>query len=127
MVLNQPFHLDQTTDLNSHWLAGFSDADASFQIKLLTKKDRKNRIEVRLNFQIDQKKRHLLDLIKNKLGGNIGYRKNTDTFYYVSTSFASAKNVISYFDNYNLLSSKHLNYLKWKKAYLLIQEKKTSM
>lgn len=81
LVLNQPFHLDQTTDLNSHWLAGFSDADASFQIKLLTKKDRKNRIEVRLNFQIDQKKRHLLDLIKNKLGGNIGYRKNTDTFY----------------------------------------------
>lgn len=41
-------------DLRNHWLAGFSDADASFQIKILS---RSNRVEVRLNFQIDQKKR----------------------------------------------------------------------
>jgi hypothetical protein len=54
--------------LNNHWLAGFSDADASFQIKLIT---RNNKTEVRLNFQIDQKKNDLLILIKNFLGGNI--------------------------------------------------------
>lgn len=46
--------LDKTNDLNNLWLAGFSDADASFQIKLIT---RYNHTEVRLNFQIDQKKR----------------------------------------------------------------------
>jgi hypothetical protein len=32
--------------------------------------------------------------IKNYLGGNIGYRKSQDTYYYGSTSFGSAKNVI---------------------------------
>jgi hypothetical protein len=99
------------------------------------------RIEVRLNFQIDQKNNDLLILIRNFLGGNIGYRKSKDTYYYVrvgvgglvphqptnppppTTSFGSAKNVINYFYKYHLLSSKHVNYLKWRKAYILIQKK----
>jgi len=72
-------------------------------------------VEVRLNFQIcasQQKKDSLLLLIKEFLGGNIGYRKSQDTYYYGSTSFGSAKNVINYFDHFHLLSSKHINFLK---------------
>jgi hypothetical protein len=65
-----------------------------------------------LNFQIDHKKDSILLLIKEFLGGNIGYRISQDTYYYGSTSFGSAKNVISYFDYFNLLSTKHINYLK---------------
>jgi hypothetical protein len=65
----------------------------------------------------------LLILIKNFLGGNIGYRKSQDTYYYGSTSFGSAKNVINYFYYFQLLSSKHINYLKWRKAYIIIQNK----
>ena len=65
----------------------------------------------------------MLILIKDFLGGNIGYRKSTDTYYYGSTSFGSAKNVINYFDHFQLLSSKHINYLKWRKAYIIIQNK----
>lgn len=114
------FNKNTKNDLNNHWLAGFADADASFQIKLIT---RNNKTEVRLNFQIDQKQNELLILIKNVLGGNIGYRKSQDTFYYGSTSFGSAKKVINYFDNFHLLSSKHVNYLKWRKAYIIIQNK----
>jgi hypothetical protein len=114
------FTLNTTNNLNNYWLAGFADADASFQIKLIT---RNNKTEVRLNFQIDQKKNDLLILIKNLLGGNIGYRKNQDTYYYGSTSFGSAKKVINYFDNFHLLSSKYVNYLKWRKAYIIIQNK----
>ena len=47
-------NLNNSNDLNNLWLAGFSDADASFQIKLLY---RNNQTEVRLNFQVDQKKK----------------------------------------------------------------------
>ena len=108
-------------NLNNHWLAGFSDAHASFQIKLIVRRNKKT--EVRLNFQIDQKNNDLLILIRNFLGGNIGYRKNQDTYYFGSTSFGSAKKVIQYFDLYHLLSTKHINYLKWRKAYILIQNK----
>ncbi|OAX30958.1 homing endonuclease [Rhizopogon vinicolor AM-OR11-026] len=82
----------QCKDLNNHWLAGFSDADASFQIKNF---NRQNRFEVRLNFQIDQKNKEVLLLIKDFVGGNIGYRKTQDTYYCGSTSFGSAKNLLS--------------------------------
>jgi hypothetical protein len=92
-------------------LAGFSDADASFQIKIVNHPNRK-RPEIRLNYQIDQKKKDLLVIIKQFLGGNIGYRKSQDTYYYGSTNFASAKNVINYFDQFNLQSRKHISYLR---------------
>jgi len=114
------FKLNTDNFLDNHWLAGFSDADSSFQIKILK---RINRIEVRLNFQIDQKEDYLLKLIKFYFGGNIGYRKSQNTYYYGSTSFGSAKNIIYYFDKYHLLSRKHINYLKWRKAYIIVQNK----
>ena len=111
------FTCNSDLDLNNYWLAGFSDADASFQIKLITRNN------VRLNFQIDQKSNDVLILIKKFLGGNIGYRKSQDTYYYNSTSFGSAKKVINYFDQFHMLSSKHINFLKWRKAYIVIQDK----
>jgi LAGLIDADG endonuclease/LAGLIDADG DNA endonuclease family len=96
--------------------------DASFQIKILNRNrcskplasatGKSKKVEIRLNFQIDQKKDVLLLLIKNFIGGNIGYRKNQDTYYFGSTSFGSAKNCINYFDYFHLLSCKHINYLK---------------
>ena len=116
------FTMNKTTDFNNHWLAGFSDADASFQIKLIDRISR-TKMEIRLNFQIDQKHETLLILIKAFLGGNIGYRKSQDTYYYGSTSFGSARNVIKYFDQFHLQSKKHLNYLIWRKAYILIQNR----
>jgi hypothetical protein len=116
------FTLCNNEDLNNYWLSGFSDANASFQIKIISRKN--ERIEVRLSFQIDQKRKDLLNLIQKFLGGNTYYRKSQDTFYYSSTNFGSAKKVIKYFDTFHLLSSKHVNYLKWRKAYLIIQDKK---
>ena len=113
-------NLNTNNDLHNLWLAGFSDADSSFQIKLI---HRNQRTEVRLNFLIDQKENDLLVLIKGFIGGNIGYRANQNTYYYGSTSFGSANKVINYFDKYHLLSSKHVNYLKWRKAYIVIQNK----
>ena len=60
-------------------------------------------------------------MIKEYLGGNIGYRKSQDTYYYGSTNFGSAKRVIEYFDQYHLQSRKHISYLRWRKVYTLIQ------
>lgn len=120
------FKLNLNKDFKNHWLAGFSDADASFQIKVLNRNNRTLAPLVRLNFQIcapQKKNNSVLLLIKDFLGGNLGYRKSQDTYYYGSTSFGSAKNVVNYFDYFHLLSSKHINYLKWRKAYLIIQNK----
>jgi hypothetical protein len=62
-------------------------------------------------------------LIQATFGGDLGYRKATNTYYYGSTSFTNARKIIRYFDHYHLLSSKHINYLKWRKVFLLIQGK----
>lgn len=105
------FTMNLTDDFCNHWLAGFSDADASFQVKILNRSS-KNKPEVRLNYQIDQKNIILLMKIQNYIGGNIGYRKTQDTYYYGSTSFGSAKKVIEYFNKFNLQSRKHVSYLK---------------
>jgi len=72
---------------------------------------------------MDQKSDLLLNMIKQYLGGNIGYRKSQDTFYYGSTNFGSAKKVIEYFYQYHLQSRKHISYLRWRKVYRLIQDK----
>ena len=124
--LDIKFTMNSTNDFNNHWLAGFSDADASFQIKVINRIIR-NKPEIRLNYQIDQKNNLLLDIIKDYLGGNIGYRKSQDTYYYGSTSFGSAKKVIQYFDKFNLQSRKHVSYLRWRKVYILIQNKEHLM
>ena len=120
---NLEFKINDSNDFNNHWIAGFSDADASFQIKFINKVN-KPRPEIRLNFQIDQKDNNVLLLIKEVFGGNIGYRKSQDTYYYGSTSFGSAKKVVNYFYHFHLQSSKHINYLKWRKVYIMVQEKK---
>lgn len=137
---NIDFKINDSNDFNNHWIAGFSDADASFQIKIIpsntcigntcisntNKKSTcfaSNRPEIRLNYQIDQKDNNILLQIKEFFGGNIGYRRSQDTYYYGSTSFGSAKKVISYFDNFHLQSSKYDNYLKWRKAYIIVQNK----
>lgn len=119
---NNIFVLNESDNFNNHWLAGFSDADASFQVKIIDRATR-NKPEVRLNYQIDQKEDYLLEKVKKLLGGNIGYRAPQNTYYYGSTNFASAKNVINYFDKFHLQSKKHLSYLRWRKVYILIQEK----
>lgn len=116
------FHINNSNNFDNYWLAGFSDADASFQIKIINRVNR-SKPEIRLNFQIDQKDPSILLIVKQLLGGNIGYRKSQDTYYYGSTSFGSASKVIKYFDRFHLQSSKYLNYLKWRKAYILIEEK----
>lgn len=119
-----PQRKDTSLLTDSYWLAGFSDADGSFQVKTIKRKENKFGEEIRVCFQIDQKKIFILEQIREVFGGSIGYRKSKDTFYYSSVSFGSAKKVINYFDHFNLLSSKHINFLKWRKVYRLIQKKK---
>ena len=111
--------------INDYWLAGFSDGDSSFQIKIL-KREKRNEIknEIRLNFQFELKTKDPLTSIQLNFKGNIGYNKTRDTYYYGSTGFGIAKNFINYFDKFNLQSTKYLNYLFFRKTYLLIQDKK---
>ena len=61
---NINFNINISNDFYNHWIAGFSDADASFQIKFIIR-DNKPKPEIRLNFQIDQKYKDILLLVFN--------------------------------------------------------------
>lgn len=108
-ALANDFTRNSSPIVEDYWLCGFSDAEASFQVKMLAGVDRK---KIRLNFQVDQKTESILADIRNYLGGNVYHRDSQDTYYYGSTSFGVAKKVIRYFDKYPMLSYKHVNYLR---------------
>jgi len=54
--------LDKSPLKDNWWLAGFIDADGSFQIKIINRKNRK-KPEIRLSLQIDAKKDQILKII----------------------------------------------------------------
>lgn len=92
--------------LDNYWLAGFIDGDGSLQIKIVHHKNKPNP-EFRVKLQIDQKTRQVLDLIKYNLqGGYVGFRKTQNTYYYETTNFTVAYNLINYLDIYHLQASK---------------------
>lgn len=95
---------DTSSVLTNHWLAGFSDADGCFLVRIINKQGRKFPYEVRLHLKVDQKTKDVLELFHRAFGGYLGYRKEQDTYYYQSTGFNHALKVIKYFDRYHLLS-----------------------
>jgi hypothetical protein len=108
--------------LSNYWLAGFTDAQGCFIITLANN-THNSKISVKLEFNIKQKNIELLELIKQTFGGYIYYIKSEELFFYNSISFKSAKSVINYFDNFQLISSKWVNFLKWRNIYRIIQRK----
>lgn len=122
--------VDNRHNLNkTHWFAGFTTGDGSFQIKILKRKlmsslKNNHKIEIRLNYQLDQKSDHILNQIKECFGGNVYYRSNLDVYYYGSTSFPVNDKLINYFDKFRVSGWKWINYLKWRKAWALIKNKK---
>lgn len=97
---------------SNHWLAGFSEKNASFIISLFYSKSPKILLKLKLTFQISQKYLDFLIQIKQSFGGSLIKRKTRDCFYYSSNSFENAYKVISYFDKYPLNSTKYINYIK---------------
>jgi LAGLIDADG endonuclease len=107
----------------NYWLAGFSDADGSFGIFINKSKTHKSGYNITLPFRIKQKNPELLILIKKQFGGNV-YQFNDGMYSYSSTSFKTAYILSNYFDKYHLLNaSKWINFIKWRKAYRIVQRK----
>lgn len=56
--------VDKTPLKDNYWLAGFTDAEGSLQIKII-KRTRNNKIyqSIKLNYQVSQKERYILDMV----------------------------------------------------------------
>lgn len=100
-----------------NWLVGFTDGDGSFTVS-------KSNNNWQLKFKISQNKYNLriLNYIKSQLGiGNISTnnKSNMSNFKVTKLEYIG-KYIIPIFDKYPLLTSKQINYERFKKAYYIM-------
>jgi len=144
-IKNKP--INKGSICNNSWLAGFVDADGSFNIRhtkiennallpLRACEQRKKR-QISCRLRIEQR---MVDPITNEsyfdiltkiayfFNCNLLLRKQvaTGNIYYTLTasSSKSIKIIIDYFERYPLYSSKYLDYKDWYEAARLILDKK---
>nr|AAB84210.1 putative maturase [Cryphonectria parasitica] len=109
------------------WFVGFSDGESSFQIQIKYSDQDKTKIRgVNFSFTISL---HIDDIavlkfIKDKLEiGNITVKKTRAACVFSVTNQEGLNKLISIFDKYNLNTTKYLDYLDFRKAFLLYQDK----
>lgn len=114
----------QNLSLNNSWLAGFTQADGSFHISVVKSKSHKTGYSVRLEFSLKQNDQLPLELLYNKLKlGNISLY-HTNIWCYKSSGFKTAEILLNYFDKHHLFARKYVDYVKFRKVYIMITEGK---
>lgn len=106
--------------LDNYWLAGFTQADGCFHISVVKSKTHKTGFSVRLEFSLKQNDAVPLKLLYDTLKmGNLS-QYSSGIWCYKSSRFKTAVLLINYFDTFNLFSGKYVNYLKFRKVYIMI-------
>lgn len=108
------------------WFVGFSDAESSFIIhKVLDKKGNISKFSFMFVIELHIDDLHTLEFIKNKLeSGNIRIYK--DKCVYTVSDKQGVYKLISIFDKFNLNTTKFLDYLNFKKAFILYHERSSN-
>lgn len=95
-------------DIPSHigyYLAGFVDGEGSFNVSLRKRKDHSMRWQVILTFNVSQKERAILALLKKYLGcGRLQTRSDGISYYVVSNPTSIIERVIPFFQRFPFLS-----------------------
>jgi hypothetical protein len=110
------------------WLIGFTDGDGSFTISCQMSKTGKSKWN--LFFKISQSSYNLraLYFIKKELGyGSVQVElKTTNADFRIRDRNVINKVIFPIFDKYPLLTSKSFEYMKFKKAYIILTDNKLS-
>ena len=116
--------LDNSLTEFYQWFVGFSDAESSFSIHSILHSDGKRISRFCFIFWIELHKDDLgvLEFIKSKLEiGNIRLFK--DKCIFTVSDKQGVYKLISIFEKYNLNTTKYLDYLDFKKAFVLYHER----
>jgi hypothetical protein len=106
--------------LDNYWLAGFTQADGCFHIALTKSKTHKTGVSVKLEFSLKQNDHIPLSLLYNKLKmGNLS-QYSTGIWCYKSSGYKTAYHLIEYFDKFKLFDGKYIQYIKFRKVYIMI-------
>jgi hypothetical protein len=128
------YTVDRSDIFGNAWLAGFIEADGSFDIRVSqTSTSIKNRVSARL--RLEQRKNDpvtnasysdIMSAIATALGITLSSSTHNGCVEYFLISATSAKaraNIVSYFTMFPLFSSKRLNYLDWLTVHNMILNK----
>jgi len=108
--------------LDNYWLAGFTQADGCFHISVVESRTHKTGFSVRLEYSLKQNDSVPLKLLYAHINtGNLS-QYTSGIWCYKSTGFKTAALLINYFDSYKLFAGKYVNYLKFRKVYIMITE-----
>lgn len=108
------------------YIAGFVDGEGSFNISLRKKSDYKLGWQPVLSFNVSQREKTILNLMKDLFGcGIIKRRKDGLHSYDVTKPREIKEKIIPFFEKYGFLSkNKKINFSLFKKAVNLMAEKK---
>lgn len=109
-----------TLSLENYWLAGFTQAEGCLHISVVKSKTHNTGFSVRLEFSIKQNDDVPLKLLYETIKfGNLS-QYSSGIWCYKSTGFKSAALLINYYDKFNLFAGKYVNYIKFRKVYIMI-------
>ena len=100
--VNEP---EFSSDEIGHYLAGFVDGEGSFNVSIKKVNDRKLGWRVGACFNVSQKERHILELLRQTLGcGTIRRRRDGVHYFEVNSYHDLQERVIPFFRKYPLHS-----------------------
>jgi hypothetical protein len=128
------YTVDRSDIFGNAWLAGFIEADGSFDIRVSqTSTSINNRVSARLRLEqlqiypvTNASYSDIMSAIATALGITLSSSTHNGCVEYFLISATSAKaraNIVSYFTMFPLFSSKRLNYLDWLTVHNMILNK----
>ncbi len=111
-------HLDKDKLIFEQWLVGFTDGDGNFSIT--NQGDKWG-----LSFKLAQSRYNLrvLNYIKKELGAGSITKDGTKGQYFIRDRKIIEHKLLPIFDKYPLLTSKYFDYVKFKKALVILNNK----
>ncbi|CAO1639666.1 unnamed protein product (mitochondrion) [Sympodiomycopsis kandeliae] len=118
--------IKNTLSVKPWWITGFADGEGSFSIKKTNTINQKSSFS--LEFKVTQHKvnENVLHAIKEyfKVGNVVIDNRETNTIkYQVQSNTHINKVIIPHFNNYPLVTSKHLDYVDWKNVSDILIDK----
>lgn len=108
------------------YFAGFVDGEGSFNISLRRKSDYRQKWQPVLSFNVSQREKTILTLMKRYFGCGIIKQRNDGLYSFdVTNPNALQEKIVPFFARYNFLSStKKRNFSLFKKAVWIMYNKK---